>query len=193
MTELPRPGCNHVGSIRELLELRLEQVAGTDLFLFVLPDRQGRDELLASSTVNEQKVFLADLHAELLLRVIKLADSSAFGEGAEGELGRMRAGEFNNLQPGDVVCGVVRVASSTLVVRRNNFGRRIETSLKALDQDRTKRPCAEVGGQRLVPVQNTGVGGQQREQVRQGVVFADQRQVFGKLAGEIIYAELVGA
>jgi len=157
MTELPRPGCNHVGGIRELLELRLKQVAGANLFLFVLPDGQGRNELLTSSTVDEQEVFLANLHAELLLRVIKLADPTAFGESAEGELGRMRAGEFDNLQPGNVVCGVVRVASSTLVVRRNNFGRRIETSLKTLDQDRTKRPCAEVGGQRLVPVKNTGV------------------------------------
>ena len=157
MAELPRPGCDHVGSIRELLELRLEYVAGANLFLFVLPDRQGRDELLASSTVNEQEVLLADLHTELLLRVIKLADSSAFGESAESELGRMRAGELNDLEPCDVVCGVVWVAGGTLVVRRDDFGRRIETSLKALDQDWTQRPCAEVGGQRLMTVKNAGV------------------------------------
>jgi len=173
MTELPRPGCDHVGSIRELFELGLEHVAGANLLLLVLPDGQRRDELLTSSTVDEQKIFFAYLHAELLLRVIELADSSALGKSAEGELGRMRTGEFDDLQPSNVVCSVVRITSSTFVVRRNNFGRRIEAPFKALDQDGTKRPCAEVGSQRLMTVKNAGVGRQKREQVRQSVVFAD--------------------
>jgi hypothetical protein len=99
---------------------------------------------LTSPTVNEKKVLFANLHAQLLLRVVELADSSAFGESAQSELSRVRARKFDDLKPGDVVSCVVRVASGAFVMRGNNLGRRIKATLKALDQDWTQRSCAKV-------------------------------------------------
>lgn len=89
MTELSRPRGDHVGSIGEFLELRLEHITSADFFLLIFPDGQGRDELLASSTVDEEEILLTDLHTQLFLRVIKLADSTTFRESAQSELGRM--------------------------------------------------------------------------------------------------------
>lgn len=175
MSQLPCPRSDHIGSICELLELCLENVAGANFFLFILPDRQGWNKLLASATIDEEEVLFADLHAQLFLRIVELTNSSSFGESAESELSGMRAGEFNDFQPCDVVGGVFGVAGSTFVVRCYDFGRRIKAALKALDQDRTKRPCAEIGSQRLMAIEDACVGRQQREQVRQSVVLVDQR------------------
>jgi hypothetical protein len=99
MAELSRPCGYHIGSVRQLLELCLEHIARSDLLLFVLPYWQWRDELLASSTVDEEEIFLADLYTELLLRIVELADPFAFREGAECELAWVGASELNHFQP----------------------------------------------------------------------------------------------
>jgi hypothetical protein len=99
MAELSRSSGYHIGSVRELLELCLEHIACSHLLLFVLPYWQWWDELLASPTVDEEEIFLADLYTELLLRIVELADSFAFRKGAECELAWVGASELNHFQP----------------------------------------------------------------------------------------------
>lgn len=116
MSKLPSPCRHHVRRICKLLKLRLQHVTCADFLLLILPYRQRRNQLLASPAVDEEEVFLADLHTKLLLRIVELAHASSFRECAERELTWMRAREFDDLEPGDVVGGIVRIARSALVM-----------------------------------------------------------------------------
>lgn len=160
MTQLSRPRSNHIGSVRKLSKLCFEHIAGADLFLFILPNWQWRNKLLAPPTVNEEEVFFADLHTQLLLRIVELTDPSTFGKCAQSKLSRVRASEFNDFKPCYGVGRIVRVAGSTFVVRSNNLGRRIKATLEALNQNGPERSRAEIRGQRFMSVKNAGIRGE---------------------------------
>lgn len=144
VTELSCARCDHVRNIGQLFKLYLENIAGGHLLLFVLPYWQRWYELLATSAVDEEEIFLADLHAKLLLWIVELAYSPAFGESIECELARVRTSEFNDFQPCDSVAGFCRVSSRMFVVTSHDLWRRIKAAFEALDQNGPERSGTQI-------------------------------------------------
>jgi hypothetical protein len=164
MAELSCPCCDHICCIRKLLKLRLQHIASAHFLLFIFPNRQWRNQLLTTSTVDEQEVFFGDLHAQLLLWIVELADPPAFGESAQRELAWVRARKLDDLEPRDLVRGVVGGGRSTLRVGSYDFRWRLEAAFEALDKDGTQGTSAQVRGQGFMAVEDVAVGGQEMEQ-----------------------------
>lgn len=110
MAQLSCPRSDQISSVGQLSQRLLQDLAGADLLLFILPDGQRWNEVLTSSAADEEEIFLADLHADLLLGVVELAHATAFGESGEGELRWMGLGKVHHIQPANcgrrVVCGL---------------------------------------------------------------------------------------
>ncbi len=107
---------------------------------------------MTSTTIDEEEVFFANLHAKLLLRIVELTHPLSFGKRAERELSGVRSSKLDDLEPCDLVWTLLGVAGCPLMVRSYNLWRRVEATLETLDENWSQWPCAQVGGQRLMSI-----------------------------------------
>lgn len=196
VAQLPRPCGHEIRRISNLPQRPLQNLTSPHLLLLILPNGQGWDQLLTPAAADEQEILLADLHTHLFLRVVELAYPPSFRKGRQRELRRVRAREVDDVEPGDLWrAGVVSVGSERkgggFGMRGDDLGWGVEAAFEALDQDWTERSGAEVAGERFVPVEHVGVVRQDGEDVGEGVIFADERQVFCALSREVVDLELV--
>lgn len=100
MGQLAGAGSDRIGSGSDVSQGLLDELTCGHLFLFVLPDGERWNQILTSSTVDEEVVFLGDLHAHLSLRIVELAHATAFAESRQGELRRVGLRKVDDIQPG---------------------------------------------------------------------------------------------
>lgn len=170
-----------VSQLADLAQVLLQNLNSSQLLLLVLYDGLGRNHLLGDSRRDEDKVLLADLDPALL--GVELADADAFAHLAELELLGLVARKLDHVKPCD--CRAV------LAMALENARRAIEQSLEALDEDGPQRPCAEVAGHGLMAVEHALVVAEQGQDVGQGVVVGDERQVGVQVADEVVDLEVV--
>jgi len=194
MTQLSRPRSDQVCSISQLSERLLQDLASADFLLLVLPNRQWGYEVLTSPAADEEKVLFANLHADLLLRIVELTNATAFGESGESELDGVGLSEMHDIQPADWGRRVVSGSNVLSVgMRGDDFGWSVKAALEALDLIRTERTGAQVAGQRFMTVEDVAVGAEDFKNSRKGVVFLDEGKVDDTMASEIVNLELVAA
>jgi hypothetical protein len=170
-----------VRQLTYLTQVLLQNLDCAKLLLLVLDDWLRRDHLLRYARRDEDKVLLGDLDAALL--GVELADSDALAHLAELELLWLVARKLDHVQPRDI--------GDILAVALQHPRRPVEQALKALDQDGSQRPCAEIAGHALMAVQHALVVAEQRQDVGQRVVVCDQGQVVVDLAHEVVDLQVI--
>ena len=170
-----------ISQLANLTQVALQNVQRAELLLLVFDDGLRRDHLLGNARGDEDKILLGYLHAALL--GVELADADALAHLAQLELLGLVARKLDHVQPGHI--------GPLLPVALEHARRAVEQALESLDQDGPQRAGAEVAGHALVAVQDALVVAEQREDVGQGVIVCEQRQVDVAVAGEVVDLQVV--
>lgn len=165
-----------ISHLSNLLEVFLQYLKCAQLLLLILDDWLWGDHLLRHARCDQHKVLLADLHPALF--GVELADASTVTRLLQDELIRLIFGEFDNIQPSH--------CRSILTMLLDHLRGRVEQSLKALDQDRTQRTCAQVAGDTLMALEDSVIFSDQMDDRGHTIIGGDEGEVFGALAREVV-------
>jgi hypothetical protein len=133
-----------VGHLDDLLHVFLQNLQRPQLLLLVLDDGLRRDHLLRHARRDQHVVLLGDLDPALF--GVELADAHPVPGFLQVELLRFILRELHNVQPGH--------GGAFLPMRLEDPRRPVKEALKALDEDRTERACAEIPGDAFMPMED---------------------------------------
>ena len=138
-----------ISKLHDPTQILLQYLQRPQFLLLILPNRLLRDQLFRHPALDQNVVFLTDLHPALLR--IELADPVSLPLLLQIELFRLVAGKFYNVEPAD---GCAFLAMSLEHARWT-----IENTFEALDEDWTQRSSAEVAGHGFMALEDAIIVG----------------------------------